>query len=99
MIIIEHNPNDDLNRIMIYGILSRVPVALALSDSWTIKSKSCRLTLYFPPNNNFEEFAIDDYIMKKKRQVYPRLMRLVINIILSPFFIFSHFMGIIPSMS
>ena len=97
MIIIEHNPNDDLNRIMIHGILSRVPVtvALALSDSWTIKSKSCRLTLYFPPNNNFEEFAIDDYIMKKKRQVWPRLMtaRLVINIILSRLLIFSTFMG------
>ena len=93
MIIIEHNPNDDLNRIMINGIsLSRVPVALALSDSWTIKSKSCRLTPYFPPNN-FEEFAIDDYIMKKKRQVSPCLMRLVINIILSRLLIFSNFMG------
>ena len=61
---LEHNPNDDPNRITIHGKLSRV----ALSDSWTIKSKSCRLTPYFPPNN-FEEFVIDDYIMKKKRQV------------------------------
>ena len=61
MIIIEHNPNDDLNRIMINGIsLSRVPVALALSDSWTIKSKSCRSTPCFPPPNNLEEFPIDD---------------------------------------
>ena len=53
---LEHNPNDDPNRITIHGKLSRV----ALSDSWTIKSKSCRSTPCFPPPNNLEEFAIDD---------------------------------------
>ena len=96
---LEHNPNDDPNRIMIHGILSRVPVALALSDSWTIKSKSCRSTPYFSPNN-FVEFAIDDYIMKKKaRGLDPSHETGYQYYSPSPFFIFSHFMGIIPSMS
>ena len=94
---LEHNPNDDLHCIMIHGKLSR----MALSDNWTIKSKSCRSTPCFPPPTNFEEFDIDDYIMKKSDRFSPAAPHETGYQYYSPspFFIFSHLMGTIPSMS